>query len=311
MQAIGGATRKRVFSKDRFYRQMTYHMLMLPACVLLVLFSYVPMFGLIMSFQDFSPALGILKSPFVGMDNFIHLFSLSNIRQVMFNTVFIASMKIAAGLVVPVTFALLLNEVRSKLFVRSMQTIVYLPFFLSWVILAGIFIDLLSPSDGIVNKMIQALGGKAVFFLGNKNWFPYIMVITDTWKGFGFGTIVYLAALTSIDPALYEAAIVDGANRVQQTVHITLPGIRNIIVLMSVLAIGGILNAGFDQIFNLYNPLVYQTGDILDTLVYRTGIKDMQFSLSTAVGLMKSIVSFVLIVTSYVLADKYAGYKIF
>ncbi|OAB38831.1 protein lplB [Paenibacillus macquariensis subsp. defensor] len=284
---------------------------MLPACVILILFSYVPMFGIIMAFQDFTPTAGIFGSRFVGFDNFIRLFTLDNIQQVMFNTLYISILKIILGLVVPIFFALLLNEVRNRFFVRSVQTIVYLPYFLSWVILAGVFIEILSPSNGMVNNILGIFGIDPVFFLGDKEWFPNVIIITDTWKSFGFGTIVYLAALTSIDPSLYEAAEVDGASYFQQMFHITLPGISSIVVLMTVLSIGGILDAGFDQIYNLYNPIVYETGDILDTFVYRLGIKDMLFSLSTAVSLIKSIISFVLIVISYRLAYRLTEYKIF
>jgi len=284
---------------------------MLPACVILILFSYVPMFGIIMAFQDFTPTAGIFGSRFVGFDNFVRLFTLDNIQQVMFNTLYISILKIILGLVVPIFFALLLNEVRNRFFVRSVQTIVYLPYFLSWVILAGVFIEILSPSNGMVNNILGIFGIDPVFFLGDKEWFPNVIIITDTWKSFGFGTIVYLAALTSIDPSLYEAAEVDGASYFQQMFHITLPGISSIVVLMTVLSIGGILDAGFDQIYNLYNPIVYETGDILDTFVYRLGIKDMLFSLSTAVSLIKSIISFVLIVMSYRLAYRLTEYKIF
>lgn len=302
---------KRVISRDNLKKYATYHLMMLPAVVILIIFSYIPMVGILMAFQDYNPVKGIFASKWTGFDNFVKLFTYNDLGRVIYNTIFIASMKIVIGLIVPILFALLLNEIRKKSFVRIVQTMVYLPYFLSWVILAGIIIDILSPSGGVINTIIKSFGYKPIFFLGDKTLFPYILVITDVWKGFGFGTIVYLAALTGIDPALYEAAIVDGANRWRQTIHITLPGMSQIIVLMMVLSIGGILEAGFDQVFNLYNPLVYQTGDIIDTLVYRMGLLDMNFSLSTAVGLMKSCVSMILIVLSYKLADKYAGYRIF
>lgn len=291
--------------------QLAYHALMLPACILLILFSYVPMFGIVMAFQNFSPAKGILGSEWVGMSNFIRLFTMDNIQQVLFNTLYIAISKIILDIVVPVTFALLLNEVKNRFFVRSVQTITYLPYFLSWVILSGVFIEILSPSGGLVNNILGFFGIDPIFFLGDKKWFPNVMIATDTWKNFGFSAIVYLAALTSVDQSLYEAARVDGANYMQQMYHITLPGIKGIVILMTVLSIGGVLDAGFDQIFNMYNPIVYETGDVLDTFVYRLGIKDMAFSLSTAVSLVKSIVSLILIVISYKLADRFAGYKIF
>ena len=291
--------------------QLAYHALMLPACILLILFSYVPMFGIVMAFQNFTPAKGILGSEWVGLSNFVRLFTMDNIQQVLFNTLYIAISKIILDIVVPVTFALLLNEVKNRFFVRSVQTITYLPYFLSWVILSGVFIEILSPSGGLVNNILGLFGVDPIFFLGDKKWFPNVMIITDTWKNFGFSAIVYLAALTSVDQSLYEAARVDGANYMQQMYHITLPGIKGIVILMTVLSIGGVLDAGFDQIFNMYNPIVYETGDVLDTFVYRLGIKDMAFSLSTAVSLVKSIVSLILIVISYKLADRFAGYKIF
>ena len=291
--------------------QMAYHALMLPSCILLILFSYIPMFGIVMAFQNFTPAKGIFGSEWVGMNNFIRLFTMDNIQLVLFNTLYIAISKIVLDIVVPVTFALMLNEVKNRFFVRSVQTITYLPYFLSWVIMAGVFVEILSPSGGLVNNILGFFGIDPIFFLGDKKWFPNVMIITDTWKNFGFSAIVYLAALTSVDQSLYEAARVDGANYMQQMFHITLPGIKGIVILMTVLSIGGILDAGFDQIFNMYNPIVYETGDVLDTFVYRLGIKDMAFSLSTAVSLVKSIVSLILIVISYKLAEKFAGYKIF
>ena len=291
--------------------QMALHLMMLPGMILLVIFSFIPMFGIVMAFQNFTPAKGIFGSEWVGMNNFIRLFTMDNIQQVLFNTLYIAISKIVLDIVVPVTFALMLNEVKNRFFVRSVQTITYLPYFLSWVIMAGVFVEILSPSGGLVNNILGFFGIDPIFFLGDKKWFPNVMIITDTWKNFGFSAIVYLAALTSVDQSLYEAARVDGANYMQQMFHITLPGIKGIVILMTVLSIGGILDAGFDQIFNMYNPIVYETGDVLDTFVYRLGIKDMAFSLSTAVSLVKSIVSLILIVISYKLAEKFAGYKIF
>jgi putative aldouronate transport system permease protein len=233
------------------------------------------------------------------------------IGQVVWNTVFIAAMKILAGIIVPVTVALLLNEVQNRTFKRSVQTIIYLPHFLSWVILAGIFLDILSPSEGVVNRLLGQLGLEPVFFLGDEKVFPFTLVATEVWKSFGFGTIVYLAALTGIDPVLYEAALADGAGRWRRMYHITLPGISSTVVLLSTLSLGNILNAGFDQVFNLYGPLVYKTGDIIDTLVYRTGLVNNQHGVATAVGLFKSLVALLLIGVSYKLAQKLADYRIF
>lgn len=254
---------------------------------------------------------GILGSKWSGLDNFVYLISLPDTFRVLFNTVYIAFLKIVAGIFVPVTFALLLNEIGKKFFKRIIQTVIYLPYFLSWIILSGILIDILSPSQGIVNGLLSSLGIKPIFFLGNEKWFPYIIVISDVWKNFGFGTIIYLAALTGIDPTYYEASIIDGAGRWKQTLYVTLPGIMPIVVLMTTLSLGNVLNAGFDQVFNLYSPAVYSTGDIIDTLIYRIGMKEGQFGVATAVGFFRSVVSFVFITLSYRLADKWAGYRIF
>jgi len=283
---------------------------MLPGIVVLCIFSIVPMLGGVIAFQDFNPGLGFFRSEWVGLDNFRYLFELRDSRTIFFNTVFIALMKMAAHLIVPLLFALMLHELRFGRLKRWIQTIVYLPHFLSWVILSGIVIQLLS-SEGPINQLIVALGGQSIMFLGDNNWFPYVIVASDTWKEFGFETIIYLAALTGISPDLYEAAEVDGASRMRKLIHVTLPGIATTVVLLATLSLGNILNAGFDQIFNLYNPLVYASGDIIDTYVYRVGLLNIQYGLGTAVGLMKSVVSFLLIVMSYWMASRFANYRVF
>lgn len=287
-----------------------YHLMMLPGALLLFVFSIIPMFGVVMAFQDFIPGKKIWKQEWIGFDNFTFMVQIPDSKQVLFNTLIIASMKIAAGIIVPVTFALLLNEVRIRSFKRLVQTIVYLPHFMSWVILAGIMVNILSI-EGIINQIFGLFGVEPIMFLASNTWFRHIVVWTDVWKEFGFGAIIYLAALTGINPSLYEAAELDGANRTNKLVHITLPGIMPTIVLLTTLSLGNVLNAGFDQIFNLYNPLVYSTGDIIDTYVYRIGIVQMQYGLATAVGLLKSVVAIVLIAISYRLADKLTGYRIF
>ncbi|WP_090798652.1 ABC transporter permease subunit [Paenibacillus sp. GP183] len=293
-------------------RQLPLYIMLLPAVVLVAIFSYGSMAGVIIAFQKFVPAKGMFgHQQWLGLQNFYTLFSMPNIGLVIRNTIIIALCKMIAGIIVPVVFALLLNEVKNVLAKRIFQTMVYLPHFLSWVILSGILINLLSPEAGIVNIFLSMLGIKPIFFLGNPNVFPATMVVADIWKTFGFGSVIYLAALTGIDPALYEAAVIDGANRWKQTWHITLPGISSIVVLMSVLGLANILNGGFDQIYNMYSPVVYSTGDILDTFVFRLGIEQAQYSLSTAAGLFKSGVSLIFIVVSYYLADKLTGYRVF
>lgn len=292
-------------------RELPLHIMLLPGVILTIIFSYIPIAGVVIAFQKFVPAKGIFESKWIGFENFIYVFNLPSFGNVLWNTIFIAVMKIIAGLIVPIIVALLLNEVVGKYFKRTIQTIIYFPYFLSWVILGGILIDILSPSSGIVNDVIKLFGFEPVFFLGSDKWFPFTLVISDTWKEFGYSTIVYLAALTAIDQHLYEAAIVDGANRWKQTLHITIPGMMPIVMLMTVLSLGNVLNAGFDQVFNLYSPMVYSTGDIIDTFVYRLGLLQAQYGVATAVGLFKSVIAFGLIVLSNFLANRYAGYRIF
>jgi len=299
-----------VLSK-RFAREIPLYIMLAPAVVLVLIYSYAPMVGIVMAFQRVLPGKGIFGSPWVGIENFIFVAKMPTILQVVWNTIRIAGLKAIFGVVVPVSVALMLNNVTSHLFKRTVQTIIYLPHFLSWIIMAGILVDILSPSEGIVNQMLGAVGIQPIFFLGDDKIFPWTMVFTDVWKSFGFGTIIYLAALTDIDPTLYEAAVVDGATRWQQTLHITLPGISGTIIMLSTLSLGNILNAGFDQIFNLYSPLVYSTGDIIDTLVFRTGIINNQYGIATAVGLLKSVVSLLLIGTAYKLAAMWADYRLF
>lgn len=298
--------------------RMFFHgMLLIPVLILFV-YNILPIpAGILMAFQNFQPGRGFLHSEFVEAENFQKLAQLPDTFPALWNTLIIAVLKIIGNLVVPVAFALMLNEVRVKWFKKTVQTITYLPYFLSWVILAGILIKFLSPGSaasgsGLLNTMLVNLGiiEEPIYFLGSNDTFRQTMVVSDIWKNFGYNTIVYLAALTGIDPSLYEAASVDGAGRWKQTLHITIPGIAPFIALMTILAIGNILNAGFDQIFNLYSPAVYESGDIIDTLVYRLGLVNQQYSLSAAVGLLRSVVSCILVLTGYKLADRYAGYKV-
>ena len=292
-------------------KALPYHLMLLPGVVLVLIFSYGPMVGIVMAFQKYNPTLGFFGSPWVGWDNFAYVTLLPDTLQVLWNTVFIAFWKIVLGFSVPILVALLMNELRQMAFKRTVQTIVYLPHFLSWVILGGIMIDVLSPSTGIVNTLLKAVGLEPVFFLAIPDVFPWTMILSDVWKEFGFTTVIYLAALTGIDPALYEAAKIDGAGRWRCMRNVTLPGMMPTIVLMAVLSLGNVLNAGFEQVFNLYSPVVYSTGDILDTFVYRLGLLDAQYGVAAVVGLFKSVVSFFFIVASYWLAKKLADYSVF
>lgn len=288
-----------------------FHLLLLPALALCIVFQYIPLFGAVIAFQDYEPWLGIKGSPWVGFEHFRYLFTYPDGKQIIMNTLIISAFKLIVNLFIPIIFALLLNEVRKTLFKRAIQTLVYLPHFLSWVILGGILIDILSTEGGIVNRLLNSFGIESVFFLGNGSWFRFTVITSDVWKEFGFSAIIFLATLVGINPALYEAAEIDGASRWQQVIMISIPLIMPIVIVVATLSLGRILDAGFDQILNLYNPLVYSHGDIIDTFVYREGLNNGQFSFGTAVGLFKSAIGFVLIVFSYGMASKFANYRIF
>ena len=286
------------------------HLMILPGMIILAIFVFAPLVGSMMAFENYVPAKGLLGSKWVGLENFKFIFSLPDSRQVFLNTLIIAFAKLVLNIIVPVTFAVLLNEIRARFFKKTFQTIVYLPHFLSWVVLATVITNMFSL-EGPFNAVIQAVGGSPIQFFFVFHWFRKVIVGTDVWKEFGYNSVVYLAALTSIDPGLYEAASIDGANRWKQTIHITLPALMPTMVLMTALNLGNILNAGFDQIFNLYNPIVYETADIIDTYVYRIGMVERQYSIGAAVGLLKSVISFILILSANKCAKKATGSGIF
>ena len=290
--------------------EIQYHLMLIPVMAFLIVFHILPVFGIVIAFQRYLPALGFTGSEFVGLKYFEQMLTLPQTWRIVRNTFTIAVWKIAMNMIVPITFSLLLNEVKNALFKRTAQTLIYLPHFLSWVVLAIPVMNIFAY-DGIVNNIVALFGGTRTIFLSNNTWFRPILIITDVWKEFGFGTIVYLAAITGISPSLHEAAVIDGATKMQRIWHVTLPGMLPTIVLLATRNLGNVLNAGFDQIFNLYTPIVYETADIIDTYVYRTGLLDMNFSLSTAVGLCKSVIGIILILTSNKLAYKLANYRIF
>ncbi|OME74980.1 protein lplB [Paenibacillus sp. FSL A5-0031] len=304
-------TTPRAKTKHKYKQPWMLHFMVLPAVLSVFIFSYIPMTGIMMAFQDYKASLGMMGSPWVGLKHFEYMFQNDYFLQITWNTLFFACSKIVLNLIIPFIFALLLNEVRNMGLKRSIQTLVYLPHFLSWVTLSGILIDMLAQT-GIINQFISNVFGiKPIFFLGDGAWFRFTIIFSDVWKEFGFNTIIFLAALAGINPALYEAAEVDGAGRIKQTTHITIPSLIPIAIVVATLALGNVLNANFDQVFNLYSPLIYQQGDIIDTFVYREGLLSGQFSFATAVGLFKSMISLILIVISYRLAYKFAGYRIF
>ena len=301
-------------AKKRIHRvQWALYLMLIPGILITAVYSYGPLAGLSIAFQRYNIAKGLFGSEWVGFENFRYIFMLPDFGRVVFNTVYISILKMIFGFIFPILVAIFLNEMHNEKLKRVIQTFIYLPHFISWVIISGVLIDILSPSTGIINQIIKAFGMEPVFFLSNKDVFPYVIVVSDIWKNFGFGTIIYLAALTKIDLNLYEAAHIDGAGRFRRILHITFPGIMSVVVLCATLTLGNVLNAGFDQIYNLYSPVVYETGDIIDTLVFRIGMESSvpQYDIATAIGLFKSVVSFILISTTYWLAYKFADYRIF
>jgi len=280
-------------------------LLVIPTLAFFLIFSYVPMIGLIVAFKEYVMPLGILHSPWVGFDNFHRLFFSNDFPVALRNTVTISVLRLTFGFAAPLVLALLLNEVRLTWFRRGIQTLTYLPYFFSWVVLGGIFVMLLS-GDGPVNSVIRAAGHSPVSFLGDPVWFVLVLVATGVWQGAGYGAVIYLAALSGIDPHLYESASLDGAGRWAQIRFVTLPSLTPTIVVLLILSLGGILNAGFDQIYNMYNPAVYTSSDIIDTYVLRRMLT-LDYGLATAAGLFKSVVSLLLVAGANTVARHMTG----
>jgi putative aldouronate transport system permease protein len=285
------------------------YLFILPTLIYFLIFSYVPYYGLSIAFKDFLIFKGIGESPWVGFKHFREFFNSPDFVRLLRNTLLISVMRIAFGFPVPIIFALLLNEVRHLWYKRTIQTVTYFPHFLSWVVYAGIMLVFIAPS-GVINQLAMAGGGDRIPILTEGRYFLPMLIITAIMKGFGFGAIIYLAALAGIDPQLYEAAVVDGANKWQQVIHVTLPGIRPTIIVMFILALGGLMNAGFDQIFQFYNASVLEVADIIDTFVYRIGLQSARFSLGTAVGMFKGVIGLILIVSANSIVRRTGEYSI-
>ena len=277
--------------------KMLYFMMFIPMAMLFI-FHYIPLYGIIIAFKDFSPGLGIWDSPWNNFEHFKRLFSDFLFLRALENTVVISLLKIIIVFPAPILFAILLNEIKNEKFKKVTQSISYLPHFMSWVILSAMVIEVFSPQRGIINYFITLVGGDPINFMSDKASFIPILILTDMWKEIGWGAIIYLASIASIDPGLYEAAEMDGAGRFRKMIHVTLPSIMPMVIILFILRLGSVLNAGFDQILNLYNPLVYEVADIIDTYVFRSGLEQMQFDYATAVGLFKNVVGIVLILTA-------------
>ncbi|MBU5441230.1 sugar ABC transporter permease [Paenibacillus sp. MSJ-34] len=301
-------------SKGRGYfrNNLDFWLMSLPGLLYLIVYKFIPIYGLTLAFKDFNMFIGngvvdsIFKSPWVGLKHFERIFGNPEFLQIIGNTLIISIYKIVFLFPLPIILALLLNEVSREWFKRTIQTLVYLPHFLSWVVIFGLFYTLLG-SYGVVNQLLETFGIGPIKFFTDPSYFRALLVSTDGWKEAGWSAIVFLAAMTGIDPQLYEAAKVDGANRLQRMLHITIPGILPVIVLMLILRVGAILNAGFEQILAMYNPSVYKVADIIQTYVYRVSLGQMDFSLGTALGLFESLVAFVLVLSCNALCRKTLG----
>lgn len=291
----------------RLRRYWALYLLLIPSLVWLAIYRYGPMYGLLVAFKDYNLQLGILGSPWADpwYEHFAAFFGSPYFGQLLGNTVLISLYKLVWGTFPPILVALLFNECRVRWLRRSVQTISYLPHFLSWVIIYGVAVALLSQSSGLVNTFLKNTFGFSVPFLTSTDWFRSILVVSDVWKDVGWGAIIYLAAMVGINPELYDAAKVDGAGRLRAIWHVTLPGIRNVIILLLVLRIGGIMDAGFDHVFVFYNVQVYPVGDIIDTWVYRAGLEDLNYSLAAAVGLFKSLIGLALILAANRIAKRW------
>lgn len=280
-------------------RQHRYlYMLILPAFVVVLIFSYVPMYGVLLAFQKFEYNKSFLNFSFVGLDNFTYLFKQADFLRAFGNTVVIGFGKLLCGFFPPIILALMLNEVRCKWYKKTVQSVLYLPYFLSWVIIAGILYSLLSSTAGVYGKLAVEMDIRPTRILGNPKYYQTILYLSEIWKTAGWGTIVYLAAITGINPELYESAVLDGAGRLKQMWYITLPSIKYTVLILLILNCGSIMDAGFDQIFNTYNTSVYAVGDIIDTYVYRLGIRSAKYDISAAAGLLKSAINCAMLVVA-------------
>lgn len=295
---------------SHFRRHWQKHLMMLPVLILLTIFNYVPLTGVLMAFQNYSPKLGLFGSPWVGWTWFEFMFRMSNFTSVICNTLYISLLKIFTLQLASVLFALMLNELKLRRTRSLIQGAAIFPSFLSWVICAGIIKDIVAQ-EGIINQLIFTLTGQNISFLTDPAWFTVLLVVSSIWKDAGYNAVIIMAALTGIDPNLYEAADIDGASRFQKMRYVTLPGISQIVALLTILALGGVMNGGFDQIWNMYNATVRSSAEIIDTYVYRQGIGSGMYSLGTAVGLFKSVVGAILLVSSHWAAKRFAGYQVF
>lgn len=287
--------------KSPFWKQISrnrfLYMLLVPVAVYLLVFKYAPMFGEIIAFKNYRLADGIWNSPWVGFEQFEKLFASREFYVVLKNTLLLNLYQLAFAFPVPILLAILLNEVRVEWYKRTLQNLLYIPHFISWVVLGSIVIALLSPSTGFLNYLLKGFGLEPIYFMADKLWWPVSFIVSGIWKEAGFGTILYLAAMASIDPTLYEAARMDGASKLRQIWHVTLPGIRSTIAILLILQVGRMMDVGFEQVYALRNDAVTSVAEVISTFVYTRGLVNLQYSYTTALGLFQSLIALILVVS--------------
>ena len=289
---------------NAYWRYRYLVLLMIPSIAALIIFKYVPIYGVTIAFKNFRIRDGILGSPWVGLDVFRSIFALPVFWQAFRNTLILGVMNLVIGFPMPILLALLLNELRNERYKKCIQTFSYLPHFISWVTLSGLFIQFLSPSSGPIAALWRLFGAEPYYFMGEVSTFRWVLVWTEVWKGVGWGSVIYLAALAGVDQEMYEAALIDGATRFQRLIYITLPSIAPTITIMLILRSGSILGDNFDQVFNMSNSAVYQVSNVLGVYTYELGMKNMRYAESTAVGLFKNSISFILVLFTNFVSTK-------
>ena len=302
-KAKGAAAAGRGQLLRQVYKMRVYYYLLIPFMAFIILFKYVPMYGITLAFKDFKVRSGIMGSPWAGLKYFRQLFESYSFFEVLQNTLIISLEKLIFSFPIPIVLAIFINEIRNDRVKKTFQTFSYLPHFISWIIAAS-FIQDIFALNGPVNVIISSLGGKPIYFMADSRYFRSVIILSNVWKTCGWSSIIYIAAITGIDPQLYEAAEIDGANKMQRIWHITISGIRSTILMLFILEVGKIMSAGFDQIYNIYSPAVYDVADILDTYTYRQGIVNRNYSYATAAGLFQNAIGFILVILSNLMVKK-------
>lgn len=299
--------KNRSFKSHPFWRDRYLYLLLVPVIIYYIIFKYLPMAGIVMAFKDYKFSSGIFGSPWVGLKHFQGLMHSQDFFLVFRNTILLNIYSLVFGFPIPIVLAILFNEIRSTWYRRTLQQVIYLPHFFSWIILGGMVINILSPRAGAVNAILEHITGQKIFFMANNFWWPVMFVISGIWKEAGWGTIIYLAGISGIDPELYEASIIDGANKWKQITHITLPCLSSTIVITLILRMGSMMDVGFEQVFMLQNNAVIKVADVISTYVYRMGVAGYQYSATTAIGIFQSVIGLLLIMSANKLARKYSG----